>query len=62
MQSKASTQISSQTFVQSILILFYLMIVTGILTQVIPVGSYTRLEVDGREMFDPGSFHYVQVP
>ncbi|HET9907800.1 MAG TPA: SLC13 family permease [Anaerolineales bacterium] len=62
MEQKAGAQISQRAFIQSILILFVLMMVAGILTLVIPAGSYTRIEVDGRETIDPDSFQFVEKP
>ncbi|HPJ01487.1 MAG TPA: hypothetical protein PKU80_01430 [Candidatus Limiplasma sp.] len=52
MQTKheeASLKISKRTFIVAFVILFLLMMTVGILTQVIPTGSYTREMVDGRE-------------
>ena len=62
MEQKAGAQISQRAFIQSILILFILMMAAGILTLVIPAGSYNRIEVDGRETIDPDSFQFVQKP
>lgn len=39
------------------------MIVSGILTRVIPTGSYERLVVEGgKTIVDPESFHYTDSP
>jgi len=46
---EASLKISKRTFIVAFVILFLLMMTVGILTQVIPTGSYTREMVDGRE-------------
>ena len=62
MEQKAGAQISQRAFIQSILILFLLMMVAGILTLVVPSGSYNRIEVDGRETIDPNSFQFVEKP
>jgi uncharacterized ion transporter superfamily protein YfcC len=62
MEQKAGAQISQRAFLQSLAILFVLMIVAGILTLVIPAGQYTRIEVDGRETIDPASFRFVERP
>lgn len=62
MEQKAGAQIGRRAFIQSILILFALMIIAGILTRVIPAGDYTRIEVDGRETIDPSSFQFVEKP
>ena len=62
MEQKAGAQISQRAFIQSILILFILMMVAGILTRVVPAGSYDRIEVDGRETIDPNSFQFVEQP
>jgi len=62
MEQKAGAQISQRAFIQSLVILFVLMMIAGILTLVIPSGQYTRLEVDGRETIDPSSFHIIDKP
>jgi len=62
MEQKAGAQIGKRAFIQSILILFVLMMVAGILTLIIPAGKYTRTEVDGRETIDPNSFQFVEKP
>lgn len=46
MEQKAGAQIGKRAFIQSLVILFVLMMIAGILTLVIPAGRYTRLEVD----------------
>jgi uncharacterized ion transporter superfamily protein YfcC len=62
MEQKAGAQISTRAFVQSVLILFVLMMLAGVLTRVVPAGAYARVEVDGREIIDPESFQYVPAP
>lgn len=61
-QQKSGAQISAKAFTQAVVIIFVLMMVSGILTRVIPAGSYARLEVDGREVIDPESFQFVAQP
>ncbi len=62
MEQKAGAQIGLRAFIQSLLILFALMMLAGILTLVVPAGQYTRLEVDGRQTINPNSFHLVARP
>lgn len=62
MEQKAGAQIGKRAFIQSIVILFVLMMTAGILTITIPAGQYTRIEVDGRESIDPTSFQFVEKP
>ncbi len=62
MEAKAGAQISLKAFVQSVVILFVIMMVAGILTLVIPAGNYSRTLLDGREMIDPESFQLVERP
>ncbi len=62
MEAKAGAQISLKAFVQSVIILFAIMLVAGILTLVVPAGNYSRTLLDGREMIDPESFQYVEQP
>lgn len=56
MDQKASIQISSRVFIQSLAILLALMIVAGILTLTVSQGAYARQEVGGREVIVPGSY------
>ena len=62
MDQKAGAQISQRAFIQSLVILFVLMMIAGILTLVVPAGQYTRIEVDGRETIDPASFQFTEKP
>ena len=56
---KAGIQISKKSFFSSVIILFFLMIVAGILTKIIPAGVYERIIVDGREVIDVSTFTFV---
>lgn len=56
---KAGIQISKKSFFASVIILFILMIAAGILTKLIPAGSYSRIIIDGRETIDPNSFVFI---
>ena len=62
MEQKAGAQISQRAFIQSLVILFVLMMIVGILTLIIPSGQYTHLEVDGRTTIDPNSFRFTPKP
>ena len=62
MEQKAGAQISRRAFIQSLVILFVLMMIAGVLTLMIPAGQYTRIEVDGRETIDPASFQFIDRP
>jgi uncharacterized ion transporter superfamily protein YfcC len=62
MEQKAGAQIGVRAFVQSIVILFVLMMVAGILTLVVPAGAYERITLDGRETLDPASYHEIARP
>jgi uncharacterized ion transporter superfamily protein YfcC len=62
MEQKAGAQIGKRAFIQSLVILFVLMLIAGILTLVVPAGQYTRIVVDGRETIDPSSFVFVEKP
>src|SRR5688500_16259130 len=62
MDQKAGAQIGKKAFIQSIVILFALMMMAGILTLVVPAGEYSRIEVDGRETIDPASFRFTEKP
>ena len=62
MEQRAGAQISRRAFVQSLVILFVLMMLAGVLTRVIPSGQYTRVQVEGREVIDPASFRFTPRP
>jgi uncharacterized ion transporter superfamily protein YfcC len=62
MEQKAGAQISQRAFIQSLVILFVLMMIAGILTLVIPAGQYNRIQASGRETIDPNSFQLVAKP
>lgn len=61
-EQKSGAQISKKAFIQAVAIIFALMMVSGILTRVIPAGSYARVEADGREIIDPASFQLTARP
>lgn len=60
--TKSGAQISKKAFLQAVLIIFALMMAAGVLTRVIPAGSYARVTLDGREVIDPGSFQPTARP
>ena len=62
MEQKAGAQISQRAFIQSLVILFVLMMIAGILTLIVPAGQYTRIEIDGRETIDTASFQFTERP
>ncbi len=59
---KAGAQIGKRALIQSVVILLLLMVVAGVLTRVIPPGSYTRTTVGERVLIDPDSFRSVERP
>lgn len=62
MEERAGAQISRKAFIQSFVILLALMLAAGVLTRLVPAGSYTRVMAGGREVLDPQSFQYVPRP
>lgn len=52
-------RVSKQAFIQSVFILLGMMALAGILTLIIPPGSYEREVVKGIETVVPHSFHYL---
>ncbi|MDW7992637.1 MAG: hypothetical protein RMK65_11080 [Anaerolineae bacterium] len=62
MEPETFIRINRRVFLQSLVILFVLMMAAGILTRVLPAGAYHRVQVDGREMIDPGSYRLVPRP
>ena len=59
---RSGAQISAKAFIQAVAIIFLLMVVAGVLTLTIPAGQYNRVLVEGREVIDPASFHFVDRP
>jgi uncharacterized ion transporter superfamily protein YfcC len=57
MDEKAGAQISKKAFIQSFLILFLLVMVAGILTRVVPTGTFARVDpANSSSAIIPGSF------
>ena len=62
MDNKAGIQISKKAFLQSALILLAFMLLAGILTRVVPAGSFSRYQEAGRELIDPASYQVTARP
>lgn len=62
MESKAGAQISKKAFIQSALILLAFMVLAGILTRLVPAGSFERFSTGGRTLIDPNSYHPTPRP
>lgn len=60
MQEQAGARIGRRAFLSAGLILLVLMIAAGILTRVVPAGTYDRVIQDGHEVLDPASFRFTQ--
>ena len=61
--TKSGVQISKKAFIQAVLIIFAIMLLSGILTRVIPAGAYERIDVAGRgEVIVPDSFRFTERP
>jgi uncharacterized ion transporter superfamily protein YfcC len=61
-QTRSGAQISKKAFLQAVIIIFVLMMASGVLTRLIPAGQYARSEVDDREVIDPASFTFIEQP
>ena len=57
MDEKAGAQISKKAFIQTFIILLVIITFAGILTRVVPAGSYNRVEQNGQSVIDPSSYH-----
>ena len=60
-EKKSSTNVSTRSFITAIIVIFILMILTYVLTLVVPSGAYPRIEnSDGNLVIDTnGEFAYV---
>lgn len=56
MEKESSIRIGAKSFVTAVAILLALMVVSGVLTRVIPSGSYQRVEEMGRQMVVQDSY------
>lgn len=59
-REQASIRIEKKTFITALIILVALILIVGILTQVIPTGSFDRVTSGGRETIVQNSFHFTQ--
>ncbi|MBW6463730.1 MAG: AbgT family transporter [Firmicutes bacterium] len=59
MQDVQGIRIGKRTFITSALIILSLMIISGIMTRLIPSGSYERFHINGMVTINPDSFQYV---
>lgn len=55
-------QVSRKTFLATVLLLLGIMVLAGILTRVLPQGSYDYILEDGRSVILPGSYHETSAP
>lgn len=62
MDQQSGARISQKAFLQSLLILFILMMTAGLLTRVVPAGRYQRVQELDREVIDPSSFTLIERP
>lgn len=46
--------------INSVALLFFMIVIAAIMTFVIPAGSYERVEVNGRMAVDPSSFQFIE--
>ncbi len=46
-------------FPHAFVLLFAIIVLVGILTYIVPAGEYDRIEVNGRKVVDPTSFHFI---
>ena len=60
MDKDSSLKISKKSFISSVIILFILIILAGVLTYIIPSGNYVRMGVMGEEYIVPETFHFAE--
>ncbi len=59
---QTEAQIGRRSFIQSLIILAVLMLLAGLLTRLVPAGSYARITRDGRTLIDPDTFRFIERP
>ncbi len=57
-----TVKIGKRAFISAVIILACLIVVAGILTYLVPAGTFQREIVDGREVVIPDTFVYVEAP
>ena len=57
--SEKTAQKKKMTFPHTLVIIFCMILFVSILTYIVPGGAYDRIEVGGRQVVDPASFHFV---
>ena len=62
MEQKSGASISKKAFLQSFFILLILMIAAGILTKIIPAGTFQYTKSDGRETILPDTYEFTAHP
>jgi uncharacterized ion transporter superfamily protein YfcC len=62
MDKQYSIKVGAKAFVLAFLIILTLMIVSGVLTRVVPAGSYDRVAFEDREVVVSGSYREVEAP
>ena len=60
--AKSSLKIGKNAFLAAAGIILVLMIVSGILTMILPSGQYERYESEGRVLIVPDSYHQIEKP
>ncbi|WP_432702313.1 hypothetical protein [Lysinibacillus sphaericus] len=45
--------------INAFVLMFIIILVMSVLTYIIPAGQYDRVEINGRMVVDPESFHYI---
>ena len=58
----SSIKIGKKVFILSALIILALMIVSGLLTRILPAGLYDRIVSDGRTQIVNGTYHEIPRP
>ena len=60
MEKKSGLNISAKTFIGTVALLVGIMILAGVLTRIIPQGSYQYQQVDGRSVVIPGTYEVAE--
>ncbi|MCL2719945.1 MAG: hypothetical protein FWD47_01220 [Treponema sp.] len=59
---ESNVKIEAKSFYLAVIIILSLMIVSGILTKVLPAGAYDRVESEGRTLVVNGSYQEIERP
>lgn len=60
LKSNVKSKLTNEISIDAFVLMFCVILIVAILTYIFPAGQYDRVEVDGRQVVDPTTFHFVE--